>query len=137
MAKYIGGDILELVCKHPTLGEFRFQAKSNESFVLDPGGLRSNDDANAITGSGDIIDQINRVRWSLEGAVAVDPISGNEIENLPKLAESSELGTWTITHISGTIWKGLGKVVGDLNADTNTAQLTLKVAGSGRLEKIS
>lgn len=137
MAKYIGGDILELVCKHPTLGEFRFQAKSNESFTLDPGGLRSNDDANAITGSGDIIDQINRVRWSLEGAVAVDPISGNEIENLPKLAESSELGTWTITHISGTIWKGLGKVVGDLNADTNTAQLTLKVAGSGRLEKIS
>lgn len=136
MPNYIGGDILEIVCKHPTLGEFRFQAKANESFNLDPGGYRSNDDANAITGGGEIIDQINRVRWSLEGPVAVDPISGNELDNLPKLAESPTLGTWTITHISGTIWKGLGKIVGDLNSDSNTAQLTLKVAGSGKLEKL-
>ena len=133
---YIGGDIVEIVCKHATLGEFRFQAKSNETFNLDPGGFRSNDDANSITGAGEMIDQINRVRWSMEGPVAVDPISGNEIENLPKLSESPILGTWTVTHISGVIWKGLGKVVGDLSSDTNTAQMTLKVAGSGKLEKI-
>ena len=136
MPNYIGGDILEIVCKHPTLGEFRFQAKANESFTLDPGGYRSNDDANSITGGGEMIDQINRVRWSLEGPVAVDPISGNELDNLPKLAESPDLGTWTITHISGTIWKGLGKIVGDLGSDSNNAQLPLKVAGSGRLEKL-
>lgn len=137
MANYIGGDIVEITCKHPTLGEFRFQTKSNESFSLDPGGHRSNDDANSITGGGEMIDQINRVRWSLEGPVAVDPISGNEINNLPLLAESAKLATWTITHVSGAIWKGLGKVVGDLVADSNTAQLPLKVAGSGKLEKIS
>jgi hypothetical protein len=137
MPKYIGGDIIEITVNHPTAGEFRFQAKANESFNVDPGGLRSNDDASAITGGGDIIDQVNRVRWSIEGPVAVDVISGNEIENLPLLAESPDLGTWTLEHISGVVWKGLGKIVGDITADTNTAQMTLKVAGSGKLEKIS
>lgn len=136
MPNFIGGDITEVSVKHPDLGEFRFQVKASESFNLDPGGFRSNDDASSITGGGSMIDQINRVRWSAEGPVAVDLISGNEIENLPKLAESPTLGTWTFTHISGSIQKGLGKVVGDLSADTNTAQMTLKVSGSGRLEKL-
>jgi len=136
MPNYLGGDIQEIVCKHPTIGEFRFQAKSNESFTLDPGGIRTNDDANQVTGSGNIIQQKNRVRWSFEGPVAVDPISSNEFENLPALAASPVLGTWTITHISGTIWKGLGIPVGDLQPDTNTAQMTLKISGSGKLEKL-
>jgi len=137
MPKYVGGDIIEITCNHPSLGEFRFQAKSNESFTLDPGGLRSNDDANMVTGAGSMIDQVNRVRWSMEGPIAVDDESGNEFDGLSSLAESSDLGTWTITHVSGVIWTGLGKVVGDLATDTNTAQMTLKVAGSGKLQKIS
>lgn len=137
MPNYIGGDILEIVCKHPSLGEFRFQPKSNESINVDPGGNRSVDDENLVTGAGSMIDQINKVRWSVEGPVAVDPISGNEMTNLPKLAGSPVLSTWTITHISGTIWKGLGKVVGSLVIDLNTAQLPLKLSGSGILEPIS
>jgi len=137
MPKYRGGDIIEITCNHPILGEFRFQAKSNESFTLDPGGFRSNDDGNLITGAGTMIDQVNRVRWSMEGPVAVDVESGNEFDGLSDLAESSDLGTWTITHVTGTIWTGRGKVVGDLSADTNNAQMTLKVAGSGKLQKIS
>jgi len=137
MANYIGGDIIEAVCNHPTLGDFRFAAKSNESFTLDPGGIRTNDDANSVTGNGEMIQQKNRVLWSMEGPVAVDLLSGNEIDNLPKLTESSELGTWTLTHISGTIFKGKGIPVGDLQIDTNTAQMTLKVSGGGKLEKIS
>lgn len=137
MANFIGGDIVEAVCSHPTLGDFRFQAKSNESFTLDPGGIRTNDDANSVTGGGEMIQQMNRVLWSLEGPIAVDMISSNEMENLPKLAEIPELGTWTLTHISGSIFKGKGKPVGDLQIDTNSAQMTLKVAGGGKLEKIS
>lgn len=136
MPKFIGGDIVEIVCKHPDLGEFRFQVKSNESFNVDPGGLRSNDDANMISGAGDMIDQINRVRPSMEGPVAVDLISGNEIDNLPELAASPILGVWTLTHISGKVYKMSGKPVGDLVVDSNTAQLPLKVAGSGKLETL-
>ena len=136
MANFIGGDVLEAVCTHPTLGDFRFQAKSNEAFTLDPGGIRNNDDANAVTGSGELISQKNRVRWSLEGPVAVDFLSENELNGLTSLAESPEPGVWTLTHISGLISKGKGEIVGDLQADTNTAQMTLKVSGGGRLEKI-
>lgn len=137
MANFIGGDVLEVVCNHPTLGDFRFSAKSGESFTLDPGGVRTNDDVNNVTGDGQMIQQMNRILWSLEGPIAVDMLSNNEIDNLPKLAESPELGTWTMTHISGAISKGKGKPVGDLQVDTNTAQLTLKIAGGGRIEKIS
>lgn len=136
MPTYIGGDILEVVCSHPSLGDFRFQPKANESFTLDPGGIRNNDDANAVTGAGTLISQKNRVRWSLEGPIAVDMISGNELDRLPALAESPDPGVWTITHISGAIYKGTGEYVGDIQADSNTAQMTIKVSGGGKLEKL-
>lgn len=135
MGNFLGGDIIEITAQH-TLGEFRFEAKSNESFTLDPGGIRTNDDAAQITGAGTMIQQKNRVRWSFEGPIAVDSASGNEFENLEKMAAHPDLATWTITHISGAIYTGLGTVVGDLNVDTNAAQMTLKVSGSGKLQKI-
>lgn len=136
MPKYTGGDLLEITCNHPTLGNFTFATKSNESYTMDPGGKRSNDDANMITGNGDFIDQVNQVRWSFEGPLMADFASGNEVENLPLLAESSELGTWTFSHISGVVFRGRGKFVGDISIDTNTAQLTAKLAGGGKLEKL-
>lgn len=136
MSQYIGGDLIEITCNHPTLGNFNFATKSNESYTLDPGGKRSNDDANAIAGNGVFIDQINRVRWSFEGPLMANFISNNEIDNLPKLAESPELGTWTFSHISGVVWRGQGKFVGDIQVDTNTAQISAKLAGGGILEKL-
>lgn len=137
MPKYIGGDIIEAVCSHPTLGDFRFAPKANESFTLDKGGIRNDDDASNVAGNGTMIQKKNMVLWSVEGPVANDYKSDTEFDAITKLAESSELGTWTFTHISGVIWKGLGIPVGDFNTDTNTAQSTLKVAGGGKLEKIS
>lgn len=136
MPNYIGGDLIEITCNHPTLGNFNFATKSNETYTLDPGGNRSEDDANLITGSGVFIDKVNKVRWSFEGPLMADFASGNEIDNLPKLAESSELGTWTFTHISGVIWRGRGKYVGDIQIDTNSAQITAKLAGGGKIEKL-
>jgi hypothetical protein len=137
MAIYLGGDITEIVCNHPTLGDFRFQTKANESYTVDFGGIRNNDDANGLTGSGGFIQQKNRVAWSFEGVVMADLISGNEIKNLPKISESAEECTWTFSHISGAVWRGKGVPVGDLQLDTNTAQISVKVAGGGKLEVIS
>ena len=134
--QYSGGDLIEITCNHPTLGSFNFATKSNESYTMDPGGFRAVDDANMITGNGTFIGQTNRVRWSFEGPLMADFKSNNEMENLPSLAESSELGTWTFTHISGVVWRGKGKFVGDIQIDTNTAQLTAKLAGGGKLEKL-
>lgn len=136
MGNYIGGDLFEAVCSHPTLGVFYFSPKSNESFTIDKGGLRSNDDANGITSKGQIIDQLNVVRWSVEGPLAVDFNSGNEIDGLAALAADPLPGVWTFSLISGAILKGVGKPVGDQNSDSNTAQQTLKVSGGGTLEII-
>jgi hypothetical protein len=136
MPKYIGGDLIEITCNHPTLGSLNFATKSNETYTLDPGGNRSEDDANMISGNGVMIDKVNRVRWSFEGPLMADFDSNQELDILPKLAESSEQGTWTISHISGVVWRGRGKHVGDISIDTNTAQITVKLAGGGKLEKL-
>lgn len=134
---YLGGDITELSCSHPTLGDFRFAPKANESFTIDPGGIRNDDDSSNITGGGKMIQKKNRVLWSIEGPIAIDYINDTEHNAIPKLMESAEMGVWTLTHISGVIWKGTGIPVGDFNTDTNTAQGTLKISGDGKLEKIS
>lgn len=133
---YIGGDVSEIVCNHPTLGDFRFEAKSNESFTIDRGGIRNNDDANSVTGSGKVIQQKNRVRWSLEGPIAVDLANGTD-SDIIALGASPQQGNWTITMLSGVVLKGTGQPVGDVQPDTNTAQMTLKLSGGGELEKIS
>lgn len=137
MSNFIGGDVLDLVCLHPTAGTFRFSPKANEAYTFNKGGIRGNDDANGVTGSGQTIRQLNRQRWSFEGPVAVDFISDNEMKGMDILAASPQEGTWTITLISGAVYKGKGAPVGDLNFDTNTAQMTLKVAGGSQLQLIS
>jgi hypothetical protein len=134
---YIGGDIIEVVASHPTLGDFRFSPKANEAFTYDPGGIRNNDDKNGVTGNGQTISQKNRVRWSVEGPIAVDLISDNELSALPALAADPQPCIITITHISGDIRKGTGEYVGDIEVDSNTAQLKIKFSGGGNLEKIA
>jgi hypothetical protein len=135
MANFIFGDTDEIVCQH-SLGEFRFSPKANESSTIDKGGVRANDDASQVTSNGQMMSQLNRVLWSWECPIAVDTISDNEMTNLAKLAAHPELGIWTFSLLSGTIYKGKGRPVGDLQADSNAGTMTLKVAGGGVLEKI-
>lgn len=133
---FIGGDVLELVAQNPDAGTFRFSPKANESFTLNKGGFRTNDDSNGVTGSGQAIFQVNRFRWSFEGPVAVDFLSGNGFDDIDVLAESMKLTTWTISLVSGQIYKGTGKIVGEVPVDSNTAQATIKVQGGGKLEPL-
>ncbi|MES2287266.1 MAG: hypothetical protein V4547_16360 [Bacteroidota bacterium] len=136
MGNFLAGDVASIVCNHPTLGDLRFEPKANESFNIDRGGIRTNDDANMITSQGKPIYQLNRVRWSVEGPIAVD--FEEETDNdVKKLSASPQEGTWTITMLTGVVYKGTGKPVGDIQPDTNTAQMTLKLSGGGELEKIS
>lgn len=134
MATYLGGDITEIVAKHPSLGTVRFATKSNESYTMDKGGIRNNDDANQVAANGAGIYQKNRVRWSFEGPVFV--AFGSSDTTPEALSESSEETTWVISHISGVTWQGKGMIVGDLQVDTNTAQMSLKVAGGGQLKEV-
>ncbi|MDD5013663.1 MAG: hypothetical protein PHW73_00995 [Atribacterota bacterium] len=134
---FVGGDLIEISYKHPTLGSGTWFPKAGEDGTFDPGGYRAEDDANATTGDGQMIDKINRVRWSVEAVVAWDMAVNDELDQARKLSESPVLADFTITHISGVIWGGKGKPVGDIQGNSNSAQMSIKLAGGGRLTKIS
>lgn len=136
MSNFIGGDVEQITCNHPDLGDFRFECKSNESFEIDRGGIRTADDANGVSSSGKAVYTQNRVRWSCEGPIVID-FEEETDDKVKKLASSAKEGTWTIQMLTGVVYKGTGKPVGDIKPDTNTAQMTLKISGGGELNKIN
>lgn len=129
----VGGDILEITYNHPTVGSGVFFPKSGEDSTFDPGGFRVNDDANGIDGGGQMIKQMNRVRWSFEATISSDMNSAQEMEKLAALAASPADAEFTISHINGTIYKGTGTVVGDIQPNGNAATSTIKLSGGGQL----
>lgn len=134
---FVGGDIIEITYNHSTLGSGTIFCKSNEDGTIDLGGYRSNDDANAITGNGKIIDQMNRVRGSFETPpIAWDMTDKDELQKLADMAASPVLGDWTWSSISGAIWGAKGKPVGDIQGTTNASQITLKLAFEGQIKKL-
>lgn len=135
MANFVFGDVIEIVCNHEG-NTYRFSPKANETFNVDFGGIRVNDDANQITSNGQIMRQLNRNRWAIDGPIAVDTISSTEQNALNVMSASPSLGIWQISLISGAILKGQGSPVGDLQYDSNAGTLALKIAGSGELERI-
>lgn len=130
-----GGDILEITYNHATLGTGVIFPKSNEDSTLNLGGFRSEDDENMIDGGANMIDKINRTRWSAEFTVAWDMSKDLTLEKLVALAGSPVLATWTITHINGSVYVGTGKPVGDIAGNGNNATLPLKIAGGSVLKK--
>ncbi len=135
---FTGGDITEITYNHEDLGSGTIFCKANEDGTIDRGGYRSNDDQNAITGDGQMIDQMNRVRASVETPpIAWDMTDRDELDKLTLMAGSPKLADWTITHISGAIWAGKGKPVGDIQGSTNSAQVGLTIHFQDKLKKIS
>lgn len=133
----VGGDILEITYNHPTLGSGIWFPKAAEDSTFDPGGLRTDDDANAVDGSGKTIRKMNRVRWSFEGTVSWDANVANELEQARALAGDPVEADWTITSVNGTVWKGKGGPVGDIQGSGNDATMPIKLGGGANLKKIT
>lgn len=131
----IGGDITEINWNHPDLGSGTIFPKSNEDSTIDLGGFRSQDDANMIDGGGNMIDQMNQVRWGLETKVAWDMQVDLTLQKLTALAKSTKQAIWTVTHISGAVFGGKGKPVGDLSGAGNQGTFALKLGGGGELKQ--
>lgn len=130
-----GGDIVEVTFNHPTLGTGTLLPKANEDSTYNLGGFRSNDDNNGITGSGEIIDQINNTRWSFGVVCAWDMNNRDDLDKVSQLAASPVMADWTITHANGVVHGGKGKPVGDYEGNGNAATFELKVSGGGKLKK--
>ncbi len=132
----VGGDVVEITYNHPTIGSGVFYPKAAEDNTFDTGGFRSADDANMIDGAGNIIDQMNRTRWSFEGTISWDMNVKEEVEQLVALASSPIQADWTFTHINGVVYAGKGKPVGDLKGDGNKAVTKIKISGGGILKEL-
>lgn len=126
----LGGDITEVTWNHPTLGAGQFFPKANEGNTLDLGGFRNNDDDAQIDGAGELILQKNRKRGTIEIVCADDMRTREDSQKAVELAESEEVAEWTITHISGAVFKGTGAIVGDIQTDLNAATFTMKIAAT-------
>lgn len=131
-----GGDILEITFNHPTLGSGVIYPKSGEDSTFDLGGFRSDDDAQAVAGNGQMIDKMNRKRWSVDTVIAWDMNTDITLEKIVALAGSPVMADYTITHINGTVYGGKGKPVGDLQGNGNAATFPLKISGGDKLKKI-
>lgn len=130
-----GGDIVEMRFNHPTLGTGVFYPKSGEDSTFEPGGIRNNDDANSIDGSGQPIYTKTRIRGSIEATIRNDQNTDDDINTAIALATSPIPAVWTITVLNNTVWKITGMPVGDLQANIGQATFTLKIAG-GIIERV-
>ena len=133
----VGGDILEITFNHPTIGTGTIRAKAAEDSSFDLGGFRSADDASMVDGGGEMIDQINQVRWKFEVMVVWDMNDRLDLEKINLLAASPVQADYTVSHINGSIYGGKGKPVGDYSGNANQATLPLILSGGGKLKKIS
>lgn len=133
----VGGDIIELTFNHPVLGQGVIFGKSNEDSTFDTGGYRGEDDANMIDGSGQVIKKLNLNRWSMECTVSGDMNTRLDLEKLSTMSGHPVDATWTISHINGTVYKGVGSPVGDVQLNANNATIKLKLSGGGSLKKIA
>lgn len=135
---FIGSDILEATYNHPTIGAGSLFFKSAEDGTTKRGNYETNDDDNSITGDGQPIYTMNRVRWSFETPpVAWDMTDQDEQKRLVDMASSPLEADWTFQMKNGAIFAAKGKPVGEIPGNTNTAMITLKVAGGGLLREIS
>lgn len=132
----VGGDIISASYNHPTIPSGTLFPKAGEDSTFDLGGFRSDDSDDMVDGSGEMIDKMNRKRWSAEMVCAWDNNNRQELEAVSALAASPVQATWIIQHVSGAVYKGKGKPVGDYKGNGNTAQFPLKLQGGNILKKI-
>lgn len=133
----VGGDIKELSFTHPTIGQVTLYPKANEDSTLDLGGFRTEDDDNGVDGSGAVLKKITQSRWSAEMTVAGAFNTRNDLDKLNQLSGDPVDATWTITHVSGAVFKCVGSPVGDVKENLNDATIKLKIAGGGQVKKIA
>lgn len=132
----VGGDITEITFNHPTLGSGVLFVKSDEDSELDLGGYRSADEEKGIATNGDMIDTMTLSRWMASATLASDLTDANHLKKVTDMASHPLPASWSVSHISGAVYRGNGKPVGDVKQAVKGSTLPLKISGGGKMEKI-
>lgn len=131
----VAGDLTGFERNHPDLGMYGYDPVAGEDSMYSDGGPVSDDDDSAITANGNMIDKMNAQRPSFTCTLRCVPGDG-VLESLRAEQASTKLGTYTATHINGTIYRIKGKPVGRLEMNGNTGRITVKIGGAGKIEII-
>jgi hypothetical protein len=131
----VGGDIVEVTWNHPTLGSGVIVPKANEDNSYEPGGIQTEDDADAVDGSGNPIWKLNRKLGYFQLVATNNQNTGQELEKMRALQADPVPTEWTFSIINGTVYGGTGKPVGELVGNINQATFPLKV-NSSQFKKI-
>jgi hypothetical protein len=127
-----GGDIIEITYNNPDLGAGTLIPKGSEDSTYDPGGIRTSDDDAMVDGQGNAIYQMNNKRWSFEVKCRWGMDDG-DLETIAALQSVTSETTFTFANINGTIYRGKGKMVGDIKGNGNMATVDIKASGGGVL----
>lgn len=132
MAK-IYGDVASLIVMDKISGQQReMPCKSGEDCNIDLGGYQSETQMNG-NGSGHA--KLAAKPWSIEG-LSVEMEDG-VLEFLQGTVNSMGYCIFTLSFVNGDVYKGTGKIEGDLKANTNSGYISLSAKGSGLLEKLA
>lgn len=122
------GDIKEFSYSNAELSlQGTFSVKASEGNTLDPGGVRTNDDANQITTTGEPIWQQN-MKMGGANIVIANNMALNTHDVCVQLAGAQTDTVFTITSINNKTYQGSGMLVGDIVPNLNDSTLSIKVA---------
>jgi hypothetical protein len=122
----VGGDIKEVNYQNDEVGSGLFKPKAGETNTLNIGGYRNEDDG-AITTDGELIVKKNLKPGNFQIGIANDMNVRKDVETMKALAASTKDTTWTITHVNGKIYRGVGIITSDIETDMDKATVPLKV----------
>lgn len=122
------GDILDLSYKNSGAGlQGSFKVKANEGNTYDPGGVRTNDDANQITSAGEPLWQQN-MKLGMLSVTVINDMQADTANICKQLAGAQTDTTWTFTVINLKAYTGVGMLVGDIVPNVNDSTLALKIS---------
>lgn len=127
------GDVLQIDIQHDEFGDRTVEFKSGEDCTWNKGGFVSTDDDSNITSTSQRINQKNMKPWQVSFTIGLNDEDCDYFQNLSGAATEA---TWTLTFMSGVIRTGTGTPVDPIEANEQAGTMSVKVQGSGQLNKI-
>lgn len=129
------GYFTEVFCQHSIVGNLKFDLKSGEDSEVDRGGFRIVDDENNRTASGQLIVQYENKQPYIQFVSGVDGETEDYVQDLIR-ETINEVPNWTLTHVSGDVYVGVGAIVGDVKPNRNAGTVQIKVAFENELLRL-
>lgn len=132
MAK-TSGDVASIIIMDKISGASREMAcKGSEDCTIDLGGYSNETQMN---GNGTGHHKMAAKPWRIEGLMAES--DDGVLEFLQGTVNSAGGAVFTLSFVNGDVYKGTGKIEGDLRANKGTGYIPITATGPGLLEKIA